>query len=90
MSSQRIDTENNISDMAKTLPASWYCSKPLYELERQAVFLKVYIDVHPSAIPSHYTESLLIRRGTYSVLSRVSKHNLSHMSSTRSPESKFW
>lgn len=25
----------------KTLPASWYRSKPLYELEQRAIFLKV-------------------------------------------------
>jgi hypothetical protein len=25
----------------KTLPSSWYCSAPLYQLERRAVFLKV-------------------------------------------------
>lgn len=30
-----------MSDSAKTLPASWYCSKPLYGLEQRAVFMKV-------------------------------------------------
>lgn len=33
--------------MAKTLPASWYCSKPLYELERQAVFMNAWYLLGP-------------------------------------------
>ncbi|KAK7961785.1 uncharacterized protein PG986_002610 [Apiospora aurea] len=28
--------------LQKTLPASWYCSKPIYELERQSVFLPAW------------------------------------------------
>ena len=28
-------------ELTRTLPASWYCSSPLYQLERRAVFLKV-------------------------------------------------
>lgn len=31
-----------MNSLQKTLPASWYCSKPIYELERQSVFLQVY------------------------------------------------
>lgn len=27
-------------ELARTLPASWYCSLPLYQLERRAVFMK--------------------------------------------------
>lgn len=38
---------------AKTLPASWYCSKPLYDLERRAVFEK--------ASPLH--KKIIIKRG---------------------------
>ncbi|ORY62457.1 uncharacterized protein BCR38DRAFT_467086 [Pseudomassariella vexata] len=34
-------------DMTKTLPASWYSSKPLYELERRAVFLKSWYLLGP-------------------------------------------
>ena len=32
----------------KTLPASWYTSKPLYQLERRAVFLKAWYLVGPA------------------------------------------
>lgn len=32
-----------MADMQRTLPASWYCSKPIYELERHSVFLQVII-----------------------------------------------
>ncbi|KAH6675152.1 hypothetical protein B0J14DRAFT_562166 [Halenospora varia] len=28
--------------LARTLPASWFCSSPLYQLERRAVFLKAW------------------------------------------------
>ncbi|KAK8016913.1 hypothetical protein PG993_015102 [Apiospora rasikravindrae] len=31
-----------MAGLQKTLPASWYCSKPIYELERQAVFLQAW------------------------------------------------
>lgn len=30
-----------MGELTQTLPGSWYCSKPLYELERRGVFLKV-------------------------------------------------
>ncbi|KAI1343238.1 hypothetical protein F5Y15DRAFT_228411 [Xylariaceae sp. FL0016] len=33
--------------MLKTLPASWYCSRPLYELEQRAVFLKSWYLLGP-------------------------------------------
>ena len=29
------------NELTRTLPASWYCSLPLYQLERRAVFFKV-------------------------------------------------
>jgi hypothetical protein len=32
-----------MESLARTLPASWFCSVPLYQLERRAVFLKVWI-----------------------------------------------
>lgn len=32
-----------MSELMRTLPASWYCSPPLYQLERRAVFLKVWL-----------------------------------------------
>ncbi|KAK8075645.1 hypothetical protein PG997_010308 [Apiospora hydei] len=31
-----------MAGLQKTLPASWYCSKPIYELERQSVFLQAW------------------------------------------------
>ena len=30
-----------MSELARTLPASWYCNAPLYQMERRAVFMKV-------------------------------------------------
>lgn len=30
-----------MTGQTRTLPASWYHSKPLYELEQRAIFLKV-------------------------------------------------
>jgi hypothetical protein len=32
-----------MSELPRTLPASWYCSEPLYQMERRAVFFKVCI-----------------------------------------------
>ncbi|KAL4738545.1 hypothetical protein BDV11DRAFT_170868 [Aspergillus similis] len=34
-------------ELARTLPASWYCSQPLYQLERRAVFLKSWYLLGP-------------------------------------------
>ncbi|KAL2871362.1 aromatic ring-hydroxylating oxygenase subunit alpha [Aspergillus lucknowensis] len=34
-------------ELARTLPASWYCSPPLYQLERRAVFLKSWYLLGP-------------------------------------------
>lgn len=31
----------NMAELTRTLPASWYCNEPLYQMERKAVFLKV-------------------------------------------------
>ncbi|KAK7987157.1 hypothetical protein PG988_002145 [Apiospora saccharicola] len=36
-----------MAGLQKTLPASWYCSKPIYELERQAVFLQAWYILGP-------------------------------------------
>ena len=36
-----------MADIPRTLPASWYCSSPLYELERRAVFLKAWYLLGP-------------------------------------------
>ncbi|KAL4905301.1 hypothetical protein BDW74DRAFT_153391 [Aspergillus multicolor] len=36
-----------MSELARTLPASWYCSQPLYQLERRAVFLKSWYLLGP-------------------------------------------
>ncbi|GFN12246.1 hypothetical protein AtubIFM56815_010885 [Aspergillus tubingensis] len=36
-----------MSELMRTLPASWYCSPPLYQLERRAVFLKSWYLVGP-------------------------------------------
>ncbi|KAF2261449.1 Bet v1-like protein [Lojkania enalia] len=36
-----------MSDLTRTLPASWYCSSPLYQLERRAVFLKAWYLLGP-------------------------------------------
>ena len=36
-----------IMEGSKTLPASWYCSKNLYELERRAVFLRSWYLLGP-------------------------------------------
>lgn len=33
--------------LPRTLPASWYCSKPLYDLEKRAVFLKSWYLLGP-------------------------------------------
>jgi hypothetical protein len=30
-----------MSELTRTLPASWYCSESLYQMERRAVFMKV-------------------------------------------------
>lgn len=30
-----------MAELTRTLPASWYCNKSLYQMERRAVFLKV-------------------------------------------------
>ncbi|PSN64141.1 Bet v1-like protein [Corynespora cassiicola Philippines] len=36
-----------MSSLTRTLPASWYCSPPLYQLERRAVFLKAWYLLGP-------------------------------------------
>ncbi|EHA24530.1 hypothetical protein ASPNIDRAFT_130535, partial [Aspergillus niger ATCC 1015] len=36
-----------MTELMRTLPASWYCSQPLYQLERRAVFLKSWYLVGP-------------------------------------------
>ncbi|KAF2490801.1 Bet v1-like protein [Lophium mytilinum] len=36
-----------MSSLTRTLPASWYCSLPLYQLERRAVFLKAWYLLGP-------------------------------------------
>jgi len=36
-----------MSDLVRTLPASWYCSPPLYQLERRAIFLKSWYLLGP-------------------------------------------
>ncbi|KAL4918099.1 hypothetical protein BDW62DRAFT_201209 [Aspergillus aurantiobrunneus] len=36
-----------MSQLARTLPASWYCSPPLYQLERRAVFMKSWYLLGP-------------------------------------------
>ncbi|KAL4803288.1 hypothetical protein BDV18DRAFT_45751 [Aspergillus unguis] len=36
-----------MSELTRTLPASWYCSQPLYQLERRAVFLKSWYLLGP-------------------------------------------
>ncbi|CEL01716.1 hypothetical protein ASPCAL01295 [Aspergillus calidoustus] len=36
-----------MSELARTLPASWYCSPSLYQLERRAVFLKSWYLLGP-------------------------------------------
>jgi phenylpropionate dioxygenase-like ring-hydroxylating dioxygenase large terminal subunit len=36
-----------MTSLTRTLPASWYCSSPLYQLERRAVFLKAWYLLGP-------------------------------------------
>ncbi|KAJ5712662.1 hypothetical protein N7493_009130 [Penicillium malachiteum] len=36
-----------MAELARTLPASWYCSEPLYKMERRAVFLKSWYLLGP-------------------------------------------
>ncbi|KAE8369104.1 hypothetical protein BDV27DRAFT_166382 [Aspergillus caelatus] len=36
-----------MTELARTLPASWYCSLPLYQLERRAVFMKSWYLLGP-------------------------------------------
>ncbi|KAI2726545.1 hypothetical protein CBS147354_4260 [Penicillium roqueforti] len=36
-----------MSELVRTLPASWYCSQPLYQMERRAVFLKSWYLLGP-------------------------------------------
>ncbi|KAF1849713.1 Bet v1-like protein [Cucurbitaria berberidis CBS 394.84] len=36
-----------MSSLTRTLPASWFCSSPLYQLERRAVFLKSWYLLGP-------------------------------------------
>ncbi|GAM39861.1 hypothetical protein TCE0_034f11747 [Talaromyces pinophilus] len=36
-----------MAELTRTLPASWYCSSPLYQLERRAVFLKSWYLIGP-------------------------------------------
>ncbi|KKK23596.1 hypothetical protein ARAM_007258 [Aspergillus rambellii] len=36
-----------MAELARTLPASWYCSLPLYQLEKRAVFLKAWYLLGP-------------------------------------------
>ncbi|KAF2796466.1 Bet v1-like protein [Melanomma pulvis-pyrius CBS 109.77] len=36
-----------MASLTRTLPASWYCSSPLYQLERRAVFLKAWYLLGP-------------------------------------------
>lgn len=36
-----------MTPLTRTLPASWYCSSPLYQLERRAVFLKSWYLLGP-------------------------------------------
>ncbi|KAJ5882388.1 uncharacterized protein N7529_001060 [Penicillium soppii] len=36
-----------MSELPRTLPASWYCSEPLYQMERRAVFFKSWYLLGP-------------------------------------------
>lgn len=36
-----------MASLTKTLPASWYCSSPLYQLERRAIFMKAWYLLGP-------------------------------------------
>lgn len=36
-----------MSNIFRTLPASWFCSSPLYQLERRAVFLRAWYLLGP-------------------------------------------
>ncbi|KAF2117973.1 hypothetical protein BDV96DRAFT_685594 [Lophiotrema nucula] len=36
-----------MDSLTRTLPASWYCSSPLYQLERRAVFMKAWYLLGP-------------------------------------------
>ncbi|KAF2204224.1 Bet v1-like protein [Delitschia confertaspora ATCC 74209] len=36
-----------MASLPRTLPASWYCSSPLYQLERRAVFMKAWYLLGP-------------------------------------------
>ncbi|KAL4898631.1 hypothetical protein BDV59DRAFT_206918 [Aspergillus ambiguus] len=60
-----------MSELARTLPASWYCSFPLYQLERRAVFLKSWYLLGPvtrfqqigekeELLPHHVTRTGLV------------------------------
>jgi hypothetical protein len=46
----RILQRANMESLSRTLPASWFCSPALYQLERRAVFLKVTAPRVPNAI----------------------------------------
>lgn len=39
-----------MSELARTLPASWYRSLPLYQLERRGVFMKVWPPITASPL----------------------------------------
>ena len=44
-------------DATKTLPASWYCSQNLYQLERRAVFFKAWYLV--GAVPKFAVDRII-------------------------------
>lgn len=51
---------NAMEVLTRTLPASWFYSEPLYQLERRAVFFKVGIYLNSSFIVADF-----ISPGTY-------------------------
>ncbi|KAK7914026.1 hypothetical protein PG985_011729 [Apiospora marii] len=64
-----------MAGLQKTLPASWYCSKPIYELERQSVFLQAWYILGPV---TRYADDKIVQyelAGVHFVVERLDDEN---------------
>ncbi|KAK7999515.1 hypothetical protein PG990_012115 [Apiospora arundinis] len=67
-----------MAGLQKTLPASWYCSKPIYELERQSVFLQAWYLLGPV---TRYADEKKVQyelAGVHFVMERINDENKDH------------
>lgn len=69
-----------MSDIQRTLPASWFCSSPLYQLERRAVFLRAWYLLGPVVrFESHEPVNYEIAQVHLTACRRPGSENLPHI-----------